>query len=201
MTINEPEGTLPGRPAGAPEKPTKGEQSELPEGVDPLWNREQAAKYLNVHIKTVSQLIKQYRLPAVKLGKGWRFRLIDLQIYMVGRLTIRGLIALNPYVFQDAVLDKYQDKTDLPEGSKYYRHDEGHYGRVGNRRNWHDWKSGGKPSKNDFVDVFYNKIRLMDSQVVIVVQSDELERIPPSELGDWYRFKIANPESLPWPWT
>lgn len=173
---------------------------ELPEGVEPLRTLQQAAKYLNVHPQTVSKLIKEYRLPASKIGTEWRFRLIDLQIYMAERSTIRGLIAVKPYVLQEAVLDKYPDKTDLPEGSKYYRHDDGHSGRVGNRRDWHDWKSGKKLTKDDFVDIFYNKIRLKDGQVVIVVQADELERIPPSELKDWYPFQIKNPASLPWPW-
>lgn len=171
-------------------------KNELPEGVEPLWTREQAAKFLNVHPQTVSKLIKQYRLPAVKIGKEWRFRLEDLEIYVWHNLTTRGLLSLDPLVFWKEVLEKYQKEPD-----QYYVDDRGHYGLVGNKRNKYNRMCGAKPYREDFVDVFYNRIRLKDGREVIVIKGDELEKIPSQERPHWYGFQIKNPESLPLPWS
>ena len=44
----------------------------------PLWRPQEAAQYLGIYEKTVIKLARLHKLPALRLGKHWRFRRTDL---------------------------------------------------------------------------------------------------------------------------
>jgi excisionase family DNA binding protein len=50
--------------------------------VQPLWQPRDAAVYLGLHEKTVIKMARLRRLPAVRLGKHWRFRHSDLAAWV-----------------------------------------------------------------------------------------------------------------------
>ena len=45
---------------------------------EPLWTPTDAGTYLGVHPKTVVKMARLGQLPALRLGKHWRFRRADL---------------------------------------------------------------------------------------------------------------------------
>jgi excisionase family DNA binding protein len=45
---------------------------------DPLLHPRDAGQYLGVHPKTVIKMARLHQLPALRLGKHWRFRAVDL---------------------------------------------------------------------------------------------------------------------------
>jgi len=44
----------------------------------PLWHPSDVATYLGIHEKTVIKMARKQQLPALRLGKHWRFRRADL---------------------------------------------------------------------------------------------------------------------------
>jgi excisionase family DNA binding protein len=51
-----------------------------------LVTPEEAGSYLRIHPKTVVRLARQKLLPALRIGKHWRFRASDLIDWTEGRL-------------------------------------------------------------------------------------------------------------------
>lgn len=47
----------------------------------PLWHPKEAATFLGIHEKTVIRLARQKAIPALRLGKHWRFRAADLEAW------------------------------------------------------------------------------------------------------------------------
>jgi excisionase family DNA binding protein len=47
--------------------------------IQPLWHPRDAAAYLGIHEKSVNRLARQKVIPALRLGKHWRFRATDLE--------------------------------------------------------------------------------------------------------------------------
>src|SRR4051812_29504091 len=45
---------------------------------EPLITAEEAAEHLRVHVKTVQKLAREGRVPCIRMGKYWRFRLSNL---------------------------------------------------------------------------------------------------------------------------
>jgi excisionase family DNA binding protein len=45
---------------------------------EPLWHPRDAATYLGIHEKTAIRMARTRQLPALRLGKHWRFRRVDL---------------------------------------------------------------------------------------------------------------------------
>jgi excisionase family DNA binding protein len=45
---------------------------------DPLWTPIDAGNFLGIHAKTAIKMARVGQLPALRLGKHWRFRRIDL---------------------------------------------------------------------------------------------------------------------------
>jgi excisionase family DNA binding protein len=49
------------------------------EGIfEPLLTAEEAAEHLRIHVKTLQKLAREQRVPCVRMGKYWRFRLSAL---------------------------------------------------------------------------------------------------------------------------
>ena len=49
-----------------------------------LLTCEEAAAYLRVHPRTVGRLLKEGKLPGVKVGRQWRLRKADLDAHLGG---------------------------------------------------------------------------------------------------------------------
>lgn len=45
---------------------------------EPLWTPTDAASFLRLHEKTVIKMARLGQIPAIRLGKHWRFRATDL---------------------------------------------------------------------------------------------------------------------------
>ena len=60
-----------------------------------LLNSQEAAKLLGVHPKTLMQIARRGKVPAVRVGKFWRFRASALDSW-VG--SVGGRLVDNPYV-------------------------------------------------------------------------------------------------------
>jgi excisionase family DNA binding protein len=45
---------------------------------EPLLTADESAEHLRVHVKTLQKLARQHRVPCVRMGKYWRFRLSAL---------------------------------------------------------------------------------------------------------------------------
>jgi excisionase family DNA binding protein len=45
---------------------------------EPLFSAEEAAEHLRIHVKTLQKLAREQRVPCVRMGKYWRFRLSSL---------------------------------------------------------------------------------------------------------------------------
>ena len=51
---------------------------------------EEVLKYLQVNLRTVYRLIKTGKLPAIRVGRLWRFRRRDIELFLPGRRAGRG---------------------------------------------------------------------------------------------------------------
>lgn len=47
--------------------------------TEPLWTVEEVAKYLRLKQETVRLMARKNQLPALKVGKAWRFRINDVK--------------------------------------------------------------------------------------------------------------------------
>jgi excisionase family DNA binding protein len=47
--------------------------------TEPLWTVEEVAKYLRLKQETVRMMARKKQLPALKVGKAWRFRINDVK--------------------------------------------------------------------------------------------------------------------------
>lgn len=45
---------------------------------EPILTAEEAAYHLRIHVKTIQKLAREQRIPCVRMGKYWRFRLSAL---------------------------------------------------------------------------------------------------------------------------
>ena len=57
------------------------------EGFEPLLDSTQAAKLLNIHPKTLKRMARKGEVPAIQIGKLWRFRTSSLDMWTRSRLT------------------------------------------------------------------------------------------------------------------
>lgn len=52
---------------------------------EPLLTAGEAAKHLRVHVKTLQRLAREQRVPSVRMGKYWRFRLSALDAWVAAQ--------------------------------------------------------------------------------------------------------------------
>jgi excisionase family DNA binding protein len=64
--------------------------SQPPSRVMPLWTPTDAAAYLGVHEKTVIRMARLQQVPALRLGKHWRFRESDLTAWAENQIQLSG---------------------------------------------------------------------------------------------------------------
>lgn len=49
---------------------------------EPLLTADEAAKHLRIHVKTLHKLAREQRVPCVRMGKYWMFRLSALDLWV-----------------------------------------------------------------------------------------------------------------------
>jgi len=49
---------------------------------DEVMKPEEAASYLRLHLRTVQKMAREGALPAIRLGRLWRFRKADLEQWL-----------------------------------------------------------------------------------------------------------------------
>lgn len=52
---------------------------------EPLLTAEEAAEHLRIHVKTLQRLARESRVPCVRMGKYWRFRLSALDHWVTAQ--------------------------------------------------------------------------------------------------------------------
>lgn len=50
--------------------------------MEPLIDSNEAAKLLRIHPKTLQQMARDRKLPAIRIGKFWRFRTSELDAWL-----------------------------------------------------------------------------------------------------------------------
>lgn len=55
------------------------------EKFEPLLSADEAAKHLRVHVKTLQRFARERRVPCVRMGKYWRFRLSALDAWVAAQ--------------------------------------------------------------------------------------------------------------------
>jgi len=55
------------------------EKTDLLSETEPLWTVEDVANYLRLKQETVRMMARANKLPAIKVGKAWRFRISDIK--------------------------------------------------------------------------------------------------------------------------
>jgi excisionase family DNA binding protein len=51
-------------------------------GFEELLSADEAARHLRMHVKTLQRLAREHRVPCVRIGKYWRFRLSALDVWL-----------------------------------------------------------------------------------------------------------------------
>lgn len=64
----------------------KTEKFETPATFERLWTPVDAASFLRIHQKSVIRLARGQVIPALRLGKHWRFRATDLESWAAGQV-------------------------------------------------------------------------------------------------------------------
>lgn len=56
----------------------------------PLTTKE-VAKFLDIHPRTVTRMAERGELPAFRIGTLWRFRPVDIEVWMADQVSLRQL--------------------------------------------------------------------------------------------------------------
>ena len=76
-----------GRPANTPKHPRYDRRStEVGSLWEPLRTAAEAAGYLRLHPKTVVRMARTQMIPAIRIGKQWRFRISDLTAWAASQV-------------------------------------------------------------------------------------------------------------------
>ncbi len=59
---------------------------EIVENEEVLWNVKQVAKYLQLKESTIYSWAQDGKIPAIKIGRTWRFRRADLDEWLENHL-------------------------------------------------------------------------------------------------------------------
>jgi|NGEPerStandDraft_6_1074524.scaffolds.fasta_scaffold66923_2 excisionase family DNA binding protein len=62
--------------------------TEAPPSWEPLQTPLEAARFLRLHPKTVVRMARNKTIPAIRLGKHWRFRFSDLSAWAANELQL-----------------------------------------------------------------------------------------------------------------
>lgn len=59
------------------------------DATDQLLDSAQAAYFLGIHRKTLQRIIRSYQVPALRIGKLWRFRKSDLNAWLDSQTNLK----------------------------------------------------------------------------------------------------------------
>ena len=68
----------------------KSSEGSSPQTFEPLLNLREAAAILGMHWKTLEGMARNRKVPALKVGKRWRFRLSSLNTWLENELNSTG---------------------------------------------------------------------------------------------------------------
>jgi excisionase family DNA binding protein len=57
--------------------------------AEPLWTVEELANYLRVKAETVRMMARAQKIPAIKVGKAWRFRASDIKEMLQSKAVMK----------------------------------------------------------------------------------------------------------------
>ena len=158
-----------------------------------LMSLEEISAFLQVKPRTIYKLIRDGQLPAIKIGKFWRFSKDEVEKYLTSKKFRFGMDAMGHHFFHLSVLEKYrQDNT------KYYINEQANDGWVGNIQQYHDKKQAqvvGAIKKSSFADVHYRQTRLNSGLTAIVLTPEQYESLPYEEEAHWRKF-IMQPHDI-----
>jgi excisionase family DNA binding protein len=70
------------RPKDSPEK-------LVISGTEPLWTVQELANYLRLKAETVRMMARAQKIPAIKVGKAWRFRASDIKEMVQSKVDMK----------------------------------------------------------------------------------------------------------------
>jgi len=74
------------KPREVPFRPNSSLHVENQPVFEPVLNSEEAAALLNIHPKTLQKLARNGKVPGVRIGKVWAFRVSALNRWLEGKL-------------------------------------------------------------------------------------------------------------------
>ena len=82
---------------------------------DVFLTTEEVLEYLHVNLRTVYRLIKAGKIPAVRVGRQWRFRRADLDAWITSQRTVRSneSVQINESRHKVLVVDDEEGIRDL----------------------------------------------------------------------------------------
>ena len=61
--------------------------------TEPLWTVEDVARYLRLEPNTVREMARDRKLPAIKVGRVWRFRARDIKAWLEAQSLMQYTIS------------------------------------------------------------------------------------------------------------
>jgi excisionase family DNA binding protein len=151
----------------------------------------EVSKSLGVNRRTIYRLIKDGKLPATKIAGVWRFIRTEISRYMLDRKYRYGTAGVKGIFFWSQVLDKYYKKKDV-----YYINDSAYDGYVGNRQDYHDYKtlsSIGAVMEGDrfFTELHYRKVAVKGGYILTITY-EQYMNLPKEEYMHWSGFRVPD---------
>ncbi len=63
----------------------KKQDQQIPSIMEPLWTVEDVANYLRLKQETVRMMARANKIPALKVGKAWRFKVSEIKGMLISR--------------------------------------------------------------------------------------------------------------------
>ncbi|MBI4711875.1 MAG: helix-turn-helix domain-containing protein [Planctomycetes bacterium] len=143
-----------------------------------------ACKLLGVNRLSIYRLIKEGKLPATKVGGAWRLIKTEVARYLLNKKYRYGMTGIRGVFFYAQALDKYRnDKT------VYYVDESAYDGFVGNRQNWHDYKTLRSLRYIPKMDLFF-----AGGGFVLALTYEQYENLPPAEHDHWSGYRVPDKE-------
>ena len=151
----------------------------------------EVSKALGVNRRTVYRLIKEGKLQATKIAGVWRFIRTEVSRYMLDRKYSYGTTGVKGIFFWSQVLDKYHQKKNI-----YYVNDSAYDGFVGNRQDYHDYKtlkSAWAVRENDrfFTELHYRQVPIKGGLVLVLIP-EQYQNLPTEEYVHWSGYRIRD---------
>jgi len=151
----------------------------------------EVSKSLGVNRRTIYRLIKDGKLPATKIAGVWRFIRTEVARYMLNRKYAYGTDGIIGIFFYSGVLDKYYKKDDV-----YYVRDSAYDGYVGNRQNYHDYKTlrslqAIRRGYRFFGELHYRKVAVKGG-FVLTITYEQYMNLPPEEYIYWSGYRLTD---------